>query len=61
MAVSEAQKRANEKYRKESVKQATVRFYPSEVDIWEHLQAQENKSGYLKNLIRRDMEGGREA
>lgn len=56
MAVSEAQKRANEKYRKENVKQATVRFYPAEEDIWEHLQAQGNKAGYIKELIRRDME-----
>ena len=55
MAVSEAQKRANEKYRKENVKQAVVRFYPSEVDLWEHLQKQENKAGYIKELIRKDM------
>ena len=57
MALSEAQKRANEKYRKENVKQATVRFYPAETDLWEHLQSQPNKAGYLKELIRRDMEG----
>ena len=57
MAVSEAQKRANEKYRKESVKQATVRFYPSEAELWKRLQAQKNKSGYIKELIRKDIEG----
>lgn len=58
MPVSEAQKRANERYRKQSVKQTLVRFYPAELDLWEHLQAQENKAGYIKELIRRDMEEG---
>ena len=56
MAISEAQKRANEKYRKKNVKQAVVRFYPAEIDVWEHLQKQENKSGYIKELIRKDMQ-----
>lgn len=55
MAVSEAQKRASEKYRREKVKQFAVRFYPSEAGIWEHLQAQGNKAGYIKGLIEADM------
>lgn len=59
MAVSDAQRRANERYRKESVRQATVRFYPTEADLWEWLQAQPNKAGYMKELIRRDMESRR--
>ena len=59
MAVSDAQRRANERYRKESVRQATVRFYPTEADIWAWLQAQPNKAGYVKELIRRDMEARR--
>lgn len=59
MAVSDAQRRANERYRKESVRQVTVRFYPTEADIWEWLQAQPNKAGYVKELIRRDMEARR--
>ena len=41
MALTEAQKRAQENYRKKSVKQAAVRFYPAEADIWEWLQSQE--------------------
>lgn len=44
MSASEAQKRATANYRKKSVKQVSVSFYPSEADIWEHLSAQENKS-----------------
>lgn len=58
MAVSEAQKRASEKYRKEKVKQFAVRFYPSEASVWEHLQAQPNKAGYIKGLIEADMKKG---
>ncbi len=56
MALTEAQKRAQRKYVRESVKQMTVRFYPSEYDAWEWLNAQGNKAGYIKGLIRRDME-----
>ena len=53
--VSEAQKRANEKYRKENVKQISVRFYPGEQDLFEHVKAQENIAGYIKQLVRQDM------
>lgn len=51
---SEAQLRANRKY-KEKVKKVLVEFYPTETDLWEHLQAQEKKQTYIKNLIRADM------
>lgn len=53
--VSDAQKRANEKYRRENVKQISVRFYPNEQDIYEHVKAQENVAGYIKELIRQDL------
>lgn len=56
MAVSEAQKRANEKYRRENVKQMAVRFYPGDADIYEYARAQGNFAGYVKDLIRADME-----
>ncbi len=58
MPVSEAQKRASAKYKRDKVRNAIVGFYPAEADLWEHLQAQPNKAGYIKELIRRDMEGG---
>ena len=61
MALTEAQKRAQRKYVRESVKQMTVRFYPSESDVWEWLNSQENKAGYVKDLIRADMEARRGA
>lgn len=55
MARSDAQKRARAKYEKEKVKQVMVRFYPSENDILEFLELQDNKAGYIKELIRKDM------
>lgn len=56
MAISEAQKRASAKYVKEKVRQIAVRFYPAEAELWEHLQTQQNKAGYIKSLIRDDLE-----
>ena len=53
--MSEAQKRAKEKYQAK-VKRFTVDFYPTEQELWEQLQAQENKQGYIKSLIRQDKE-----
>ena len=52
---SEAQKRANKKYR-EKGNRITIDFYPTETDLWEHIQSQPNKQGYIKALIRADME-----
>lgn len=51
---SEAQLRAVKKY-KEKVKRITVDFYPSDAELWEHIQAQEKKQTYIKDLIRADM------
>lgn len=51
---SEAQLRANAKY-KQKVKKVLVEFYPTETEVWEHLQAQEKKQTYIKNLIRADI------
>lgn len=55
MAVSDAQRKANEKYRRSSVRQVTVRFYPDDAEVWEWLQSQPNKQGYIRELIRDDM------
>lgn len=56
--VSEAQKRAAAKYHKEKMVARTVRFSQGEQDILDHLDAQPNKAGYIKELIRKDMEKG---
>lgn len=52
---TEAQKKAAKKY-KQKVKRFTVDFYPTEDEMWEHLQAQSKKQTYIKALIRADME-----
>ena len=56
MATSEAQKRANAKYRKHNVKNVTVAFYPNDKDIFEWLDSQGGRASYIKRLIREDME-----
>ena len=52
---SEAQKKAVKKY-KEKVKRMTIEFYPSEADLYEHIQKQSKKQTYIKDLIRADMQ-----
>ncbi len=61
MALTDAQRRAQESYRKRSVKQVAVRFYPAEEELWSWLGAKDNKAGYIKDLIRADMEANRSA
>lgn len=51
---TEAQKKANKKY-KANVKRITVDFPPAEAELWNHIQGQQNKQGYIKGLIRADM------
>lgn len=51
---SEAQKRAMKKYR-EKINRICVDFSPAEADLWEHIQSQDKKQTYIKNLIRADM------
>ena len=52
---TEAQKKARKKYR-ESGKRLTVDFYPTETELFAHVDKQPNKQGYIKDLIRADME-----
>ena len=46
---------AKRRYQAAKVKRAYIEFYPTETDLWEHLQAQPNKAGYIKALIAADM------
>lgn len=55
--VSDAQKKATKKYRKEKLAQRTIYFSPNEKELLDHLDAQNNKGGYIKQLIRADIEG----
>jgi hypothetical protein len=54
---TEAQRRAIQNYKKK-VKRITIDFYPTEEEMWEHIQSQEKKQTYIKNLIKDDMERG---
>ena len=57
---SEAQLRAVKKFKekyKEKVNRITVDFYPTEAELWEHIQSQPKKQTYIKDLIRKDMKG----
>lgn len=54
----ESTKRAKAKYRKDKTKSFTLTFFPRDMELYEHLQAQPNKSAYIKALIAADMEGG---
>lgn len=47
---------ATSKYLKEHSKSFAMRFLESDMDLYDWLDKQENKAGYIKELIRRDME-----
>lgn len=57
---TDAQYRASQKYKKAKVNRITVDFSPKEADLWDQVQKQPNKQGYIKGLIRADMERGGE-
>ena len=52
---SDAHLRAVQKY-KQKVKRITIELHPTEAEMWEHIQSQPNKQGYIKGLIKKDME-----
>lgn len=54
--VSEAQKKASAKYQREKTVRKAVVFYPKDAELLEWLNAQGNAQGYIKRLIREDME-----
>ena len=53
--LTEAQKRAKAKYKSQTVKKILVEFYPSDIELYEKVQEQPNKQGYIKELIRKDL------
>lgn len=57
--MTEAKKKAKKKYRDKG-KRLTLDFYPSEAALIERVESQPNKQGYIKGLIRADMERGGE-
>lgn len=59
MALTDAQKRANAKYARDKVKQVGVKFYPADEELYEWVKSRGNVQGYIKDLIRADMERAR--
>lgn len=53
--LTDAQRRAKAKYKAEKVKKILVEFYASDTELWDKLQEQTNKQGYIKELIRKDL------
>ena len=52
----ESQRRANAKYDKENTKGLYLKLNKNtDIDIIKHLSGQENKQGYIKLLIRNDI------
>ena len=53
--MTDAQRKAKAKYKAEKVKKILVEFYASDTELWDRLQEQPNKQGYIKDLIRKDL------
>lgn len=55
---TDAQRRAASAYRRKSVKQIVMRFYPGDEDaaLYEWVKSHENVNEYLKSLVREDMQ-----
>ena len=54
---TEAGKRAKRKYREKCFR-LHLEFYPPESELYEHIKSQGNMSGYIKDLVRKDMKNG---
>lgn len=53
---SDAQKRADRKYKREKTRQVCLRFYPADSAMWAYLGTQDNRQGFIKGLIQREMD-----
>lgn len=57
MAISEAQKRATKKYEAENCVRLNLKLNKkTDADILAWLEAEQNVQGYIKSLIRKDIE-----
>ena len=53
--VSDAKKRAINKYKRERCRTFTLRFFPADMGLYEHLRSQPRMAEYVKGLIRDDI------
>ncbi len=51
---TQAQLKANAKYKAEKTKKVLIEFYPSDMELYDHLQKQDKKQTFIKELIRQD-------
>ena len=56
MPQSEAQKRAQRNYSRRRVKRLTIGFYPKDYELFRYIEQFNNRAGYVKELIRKDMQ-----
>lgn len=52
----DSQRRADAKYKKEKTRTLTIRFFESDMALFDHVGRQGQKATYVKDLIRADME-----
>ena len=52
---TEKQREAVRRYQKKT-KAIMIRFFPSDMDLHDWIRKHENMSGYIKDLVRKDME-----
>ena len=53
---TEAQRASENEYHRKKIKTISVNFSPRDYDILEYLDTKESRGGYLKKLLREDME-----
>ena len=53
--LTEARKRAKANYNSKILKKMLIEFYPSDEDLVKKLEEQPSKQGYIKELIRKDL------
>ena len=63
MMGTEAQARAKKRYRERlkssgGFNRIVLDFYPSEIEVYEHIKANKPMAAYIKELVIRDMGGG---
>lgn len=54
MSIKPTDRKARANYRKK-VKKFQIEFYPTEAELYEHINKQPKKQTYIKDLIRKDM------
>lgn len=53
---TKARLRANKRYEQQSVKRISVPFYPKDKELYEYACSFDNKAGYIRDLIEKDMQ-----